>query len=167
MRIKLTLLMLFSFSSLAHAENETLCDKEEDVYFSCKLESNDIVSICAKDNVAPQHGYVQYRIANENGIYKKIPEEFKKPEGIISSKYYHEKIYNFISFFVIDSNVLINAYSGSYGEDKYLEGITIGTKQITCKTPSESVYNFSGLEDANYDYSKFPLDEMIKSALEN
>lgn len=164
MKFRLFFAIFYFSSSLVYADEMTLCDKNEDVYFSCALTNNDIVSVCAKNNETPESGYVQFRFANKNGIYKKIPEKLEAPKGIISSKFYHEKTYNFISFFTNESELLIQAYSGSYGDDEYLDGFTVGDEQINCKMPADSEYNFNGLEEANYNYSHFPYEKMIQSA---
>ncbi|WP_321853379.1 hypothetical protein [Paraburkholderia tropica] len=64
-----------SMSSTHSAEPESLCSEEEVVYFSCKIErSQNYASICAKDNVSPNAGYVQYRFGKNIGTAFRFPE---------------------------------------------------------------------------------------------
>jgi hypothetical protein len=44
---------------------ETLCNKGEDIYFSCPLENEKIISICASNNTASDRGYVKYRYGDK------------------------------------------------------------------------------------------------------
>lgn len=39
-------------------DNRTLCNEGEEVYFSCPLDNGATVSVCARDNTAPNRGYV-------------------------------------------------------------------------------------------------------------
>ncbi|WP_306716770.1 hypothetical protein [Burkholderia dolosa] len=63
----------------------SLCHQGEVEYFSCKLQdSNKIASVCAADNVSPDHGYVQYRFGTHSNIEYKFPNELVPPRGRIS-----------------------------------------------------------------------------------
>lgn len=50
-------------------DEQTLCDETEEVYFSCPLENGKTVSVCAKDNTAPNRGYVQYRYGIKGDVF--------------------------------------------------------------------------------------------------
>jgi len=52
------------------SQNEqTLCNDGEEIYFSCPLENQKTVSVCAKDNTAPNRGYVQYRYGTKDNAF--------------------------------------------------------------------------------------------------
>jgi hypothetical protein len=55
-------------------DEQTLCSEGEEVYFSCPLENGKTVSVCAKDNTAPNRGYVQYRYGNKDDAFVFPPE---------------------------------------------------------------------------------------------
>ncbi|HDR8955195.1 MULTISPECIES: hypothetical protein [Burkholderia cepacia complex] len=53
---------------------ETLCGGDEDIYFSCPLDNGKIVSVCAKNNTDPRHGYVKYKYGDKG-------DNFVFPQG--------------------------------------------------------------------------------------
>lgn len=55
-------------------DEQTLCGEGEEVYFSCPLENGKTVSVCAKNNTAPNRGYVQYRYGNKDDAFEFPPE---------------------------------------------------------------------------------------------
>jgi len=55
-------------------EEQTLCNEDEEVYFSCPLENGKTVSVCAKDNTNPNRGFVQYRYGSKNNAFVFPPE---------------------------------------------------------------------------------------------
>ncbi|MCW6057993.1 hypothetical protein [Pseudomonas fragariae (ex Marin et al. 2024)] len=59
----------------------TLCAAEEDVYFSCPLPGNKIVSVCASNNKAPGSGYVQYRYGTPDNMELLYPNKKAPPVG--------------------------------------------------------------------------------------
>lgn len=74
---------LYCCAALSEEIAETLCSTEEDVYFSCFLDSKKIASICALGNNSPQTGYVQYRYGVRNKIEFKFPKSLIPPEGVM------------------------------------------------------------------------------------
>ncbi len=66
-------LILFGVS--AEAEEITLCQPHEEVYFSCGIEGK-LISVCASGNISPDNGYVQYRFGRVGEIELEFP---KKP----------------------------------------------------------------------------------------
>lgn len=79
--------LLFLSSQMAHAQNDekevTLCKPSEDIYFSCPMK-NKIVSVCAKNNVSPDAGYVQYRYGTTEDIEMIYPKNNVPPRDIFS-----------------------------------------------------------------------------------
>jgi hypothetical protein len=62
-------------------EHGSLCSSNETVYFSCKIErTREYASICAKDNVSQDAGYVQYRFGRDQDSAFKFPNS-KTPPG--------------------------------------------------------------------------------------
>ncbi|WP_050585941.1 hypothetical protein [Pseudomonas syringae] len=59
----------------------TLCTAEEDVYFSCPLPGNKIVSVCASNNETPSSGYVQYRYGTPDNMELLYPNKKAPPAG--------------------------------------------------------------------------------------
>lgn len=59
------------FGAKSGAEEPTLCQPHEEVYFSCHSVGK-IISICASGNISPDNGYVQYRF----GVNEKIEFEY-------------------------------------------------------------------------------------------
>lgn len=159
------LLTLFLTTSVNAA---TLCNADEVVYFSCKLEDQKIVSICARDNNQPNKGYVQWRLGSE---HKKdlIPVDIQAPEQLIQVNNYSENIYNFISFTLHHNEKLYSAYMGDYGEEHWMEGITIGKRQLSCDTPVISDYSTGkydqSLTKGNVALSDYPFNQIVDAAL--
>lgn len=59
----------------------TLCALEEDIYFSCPLPGNKIVSICASGNINPDSGYVQYRYGSPEHVEMLFPLKKSPPKN--------------------------------------------------------------------------------------
>jgi hypothetical protein len=146
----------------------TLCNSDEVTYFSCILEDKQTISICAKDNALPNQGYVQWRLGTKQVVHV-IPSGKQPPENVLFVNNYSEKIYNFTSFTLYNNGDLYSAYMGDYGEDHWLEGITIGNHQISCKTPVESAYRLGGFErslnNGNVTLSNYPFNLMLEAAI--
>lgn len=94
----LALSMLLGFDVLAkdpHIEiGATMCQEGEVVYISCALDGGPVqhdykgavASICAKKNVSPDQGYVQYRYGIPSYGYQKQKLELQYPEKQIPPK---------------------------------------------------------------------------------
>ncbi|CAB3755353.1 hypothetical protein [Paraburkholderia solisilvae] len=66
-------------------EAESLCRQGEMKYFSCELQnSKKIASVCAKDNISPDQGYVQYRFGTPRHVELEFPGKHIAPRGKIS-----------------------------------------------------------------------------------
>lgn len=79
----LTLLVLpLAHHEVANAQTpssqkeQTLCNDDEDIYFSCPLENGKTVSVCAKGNATPDRGYVQYRYGSKGAAFAFPPDKF-------------------------------------------------------------------------------------------
>lgn len=59
-------------------EEQTLCNDGEEIYFSCPLDNGKTVSVCARDNTAPNRGYVQYRYGTKDNIFA-FPDQSVPP----------------------------------------------------------------------------------------
>ncbi|MBX8606406.1 hypothetical protein K5D65_04335 [Pseudomonas cichorii] len=75
--------MILISSSQAYGDevDVTLCASHEDVYFSCPLPGDKIVSVCASSNTEPSTGYVQYRYGTPSNIEMSYPEKEVPPKG--------------------------------------------------------------------------------------
>ncbi len=66
---------------------DTLCDADEAIYISCSLDAgsspsnydSQIASVCAKGNLSPGTGYVQYRYGNPGAEVEYIYPQEKSP----------------------------------------------------------------------------------------
>lgn len=73
-------LRLISLSSMtgigvsAIADEATLCQSHEEIYFSCWSGSK-IISLCASGNISAEDGYVQYRFGTPDQIELQYPEK--------------------------------------------------------------------------------------------
>ncbi|WP_426206526.1 hypothetical protein [Pseudomonas sp. TWP3-1] len=65
----------------AEVEDITLCNAQEDIYFSCPLSGGKIVSVCALGNTNPNSGYVQYRYGVPEKIELVYPQSKIPPKG--------------------------------------------------------------------------------------
>lgn len=59
-------------------DEQTLCSEDEEMYFSCPLQNGKTVSVCAKNNTSPDHGYVQYRYGSKGDVFA-FPDENTPP----------------------------------------------------------------------------------------
>ena len=48
---------------------DSLCREGEDIYFSCPLENGKTISVCAKNNISPNQGYVRYEYGNKESSF--------------------------------------------------------------------------------------------------
>jgi hypothetical protein len=83
-------------------EHGSLCSSNETVYFSCKIErTREYASICAKDNVSPDTGYVQYRFGRDQDAAFKFPNS-KVPPGasfhIQTINHFHDGLGKHVTF---------------------------------------------------------------------
>lgn len=78
--MRIALIFIIAMSSLVECgvansqaqtpqREQTLCSDVENIYFSCPLGNRQIVSVCAKDNTAPNRGYVQYRYGTRDAAF--------------------------------------------------------------------------------------------------
>ncbi|MEQ4224434.1 MULTISPECIES: hypothetical protein [Pseudomonas syringae group] len=90
LKASLFAVVVFLYAGPSYADSEqgdvdslgiTLCAAEEDVYFSCPLPGNKIVSVCASKNDTPSSGYVQYRYGVPDNIELSYPSTKNPPEG--------------------------------------------------------------------------------------
>ncbi len=76
------ILSFFTSSAIAGEEGEiTLCESQEDVYFSCPVTGGKIVSVCALKNHDPNSGYVQYRYGVPGKLELVYPKSKLPPAG--------------------------------------------------------------------------------------
>lgn len=81
-RISLFIVVLSICSSIYADAEVTNCKSDEDIYFSCALANGKIVSVCAKNNIEPTRGYVQYRYGMPEAIELEYPGKKVAPKGI-------------------------------------------------------------------------------------
>ncbi|MCC8403888.1 hypothetical protein LJ655_18675 [Paraburkholderia sp. MMS20-SJTN17] len=74
------LLFIVSIGADAYADEATLCQLHEEVYFSCQTE-NKIISLCASGNISPNNGYVQYRFGTLDQIELQYPDRPYPPKN--------------------------------------------------------------------------------------
>ena len=72
------MLLLFISSSALGATSSTLCMKNEQIFFSCRI-GEKTVSVCASNPVTDQSGYVQYRFGNKDDIELTYPASLLPP----------------------------------------------------------------------------------------
>ncbi|UVM38697.1 hypothetical protein LOY28_29035 [Pseudomonas sp. B21-017] len=72
---------VFISSAFAEEEEVTLCESQEDIYFSCPLPGGEIVSVCAFGNNKPSSGYVQYRYGVPEKLELTYPQSKVPPKG--------------------------------------------------------------------------------------
>lgn len=83
----LILTLTASFSSLGFSQeitnaDATLCDTQEDIYFSCRLMGGKIVSVCASKDTTATTGYVQYRYGLPASLEMSFPTKITPPKGV-------------------------------------------------------------------------------------
>lgn len=71
-----------SFSQEINSEDATLCDTQEDIYFSCHLMGGRIVSVCASRGATATTGYVQYRYGLPTSLEMSFPNKNTPPKGV-------------------------------------------------------------------------------------
>lgn len=74
---------LILFGVKAEADEITLCQPHEEVYFSCPIDGK-VLSVCASGNISPDNGYVQYRFGRIGSIELEYPEKPYPPRKLFS-----------------------------------------------------------------------------------
>ena len=64
----------------ARADEVTLCEPHEEVYFSCPAGGR-IISLCASGNISPDNGYVQYRFGRPGHVELQFPNGSYPPKN--------------------------------------------------------------------------------------
>ncbi|ASQ46053.1 lysozyme inhibitor LprI family protein [Legionella clemsonensis] len=67
-------LFLLLFSVASFAESNSLCQRNEQILFSCPTKNEKIISLCASENLSATTGYLQYRFGKKNNIELYYPE---------------------------------------------------------------------------------------------
>lgn len=70
------------FSQEINNEDATLCNDQEDIYFSCHLTGGKIVSLCASKDTTATTGYVQYRYGLPASLEMVFPKKNIPPKGV-------------------------------------------------------------------------------------
>jgi len=65
----------------ARADEITLCQPHEEIYFSCPV-GEKIISMCASGNISPNNGYVQYRYGVPDHIELQFPDKPYPPRRL-------------------------------------------------------------------------------------
>lgn len=82
------------FGGNAYADEVTLCQSHEEVYFSCPTEGK-VISVCASGNISPDNGYVQYRFGTPDRIELQSPGKPYPPRNRFSMSEISEGNINF------------------------------------------------------------------------
>lgn len=73
-------LLAFCIVGGACADEITLCQSHEEIYFSCPVDGK-VVSLCASGNISPDNGYVQYRFGVPGHIDLQFPNKPYPPKN--------------------------------------------------------------------------------------
>ena len=74
------LAVMTSIGASAYADEATLCQPHEEIYFSCSA-VNKIISLCASGNISPSNGYVQYRFGTPDHVELQFPNKPYPPKN--------------------------------------------------------------------------------------
>lgn len=66
---------------VVNADEITLCQPHEEIYFSCPIDGK-VVSLCASGNISPDNGYVQYRYGVPGHVELQFPEKPDPPMNL-------------------------------------------------------------------------------------
>ena len=72
------LAFIFCVVSASAIAGPTLCLKDEDNIFSCGA-GKKVISVCASKDLAPDHGYLQYRFGSPKKVEMTIPADRSVP----------------------------------------------------------------------------------------
>ena len=73
--------LLFTYCSVGFAN--TLCNKNENIFFSCKT-GKKIISICTSNPIGSTSGYLQYRFGTNNKIQLQHPSSKLHPHNFFT-----------------------------------------------------------------------------------
>ena len=95
----------------AYADEATLCEPHEEVYFSCPIDKK-IISLCASGNISPNNGYVQYRFGTADHIELEFPGKPYPPRNRFSISDISEGNLNFTHIKFNSGNYNYVVYQG-------------------------------------------------------
>ena len=78
-RSSAAILLFFAATASAHAR-ESLCSKDEQIAFSCRV-GNKLASLCASADLSKTTGYVQYRYGRKDKVELVFPESKAHPRA--------------------------------------------------------------------------------------
>jgi hypothetical protein len=73
--MKHALIAMFCTLSASAYAVPTLCLSDEQAIFSCHTATKKIISVCASKELAPDHGYLQYRFGTPDKIEVSVPAD--------------------------------------------------------------------------------------------
>ncbi len=74
------------FVVVSFAETNSLCQRNEQVLFSCPTKNAKIISLCASENLSSTNGYLQYRFGKKNNIELYYPEDKVLPKKAFTGR---------------------------------------------------------------------------------
>jgi hypothetical protein len=77
--MKHVLIAMFCALSASAYAAPTLCLNNEQDIFSCHTATKKIISVCASKDLAPDHGYLQYRFGTPGKIEVSVPADRSVP----------------------------------------------------------------------------------------
>lgn len=80
------LIFLSLFVAVSFAETNSLCQRNEQVLFSCPTKNAKIISLCASENLSSTSGYLQYRFGKKNNIELYYPEDKVPPKKAFTGR---------------------------------------------------------------------------------
>ena len=85
-------LIALTTNVFAEEDNNSLCEIDEQVIFTCQVNSGKIISYCASNDLNNHDGYVQYRFGLKRDIELTLPDDFSHPKNI--KTLFYKKIKN-------------------------------------------------------------------------
>ncbi|WED44470.1 lysozyme inhibitor LprI family protein [Legionella cardiaca] len=69
----LSTFLAFFLPLVSFAENNSLCQNDEQILFTCLTKNNKTISVCASKNLSATSGYMQYRFGQKDNIEMSYP----------------------------------------------------------------------------------------------
>jgi len=108
-----------SNSAIDSSTPVTLCERNEQVVFSCVMQkSAKLLSICTSKRFDRQNGYVQYRFGQLGKIELEFPSERKETQGAFAYDRYTRPLVTFLSLRFESNGYKYSVHQDSNAEEK-------------------------------------------------
>jgi len=162
-------LLIVSFLPTVALAEETLCERNELVQFSCRIKNSaKTVSVCSSKILNENFGYLQYRFGTPKKIELTFPSERKNTLSKFTWESHRPYQGRYDALIFVNGEYIYTIYMADGSDTDPSSGVTISkdgtaktTREFSCARPSTADQLPTGDHPATGDFSS--LGDLIQS----